>query len=118
MQQLALLDFPAPPTAQELARAAGEKAAQACMAKAEALDPSWKARAVAWIVDHLERHGPTSGEDLTDGCKAAGIVPHKDKAMGGVIASLHRKKRIAAYGYGPRRKGHGTAGATIWRIVR
>jgi len=72
-----------------------------------------------WVLAHLKRHGPTSGEDLTDGLIDANIRPPHgdDRAFGPVYAGLSRAGEIEPYGDGNRRKGNGTRGATIWRIT-
>jgi aryl-alcohol dehydrogenase-like predicted oxidoreductase len=71
--------------------------------------------ASAFVLAHLRRHGPTSGETLTDACKAAGIVPAtSDKAFGAIFAKLARDGRIYRKGWTQRAKAHGTGGATIW----
>lgn len=106
------------PSALDKARAAGDRAATACADKATRITADWRERAEAWVLQHLDKHGPTSGEDLTDGCKLAGIHAHDDRAMGAVIGVLARTGRIEKYGYCPRRRGHGTAGGVIWRINR
>jgi len=101
-----------------VASAAGERAAEACLAKAERAADFDTQKARSWIVDWLTKHGPTTGEDLVDGLKIAGICGHDDRCTGGVFKALARANKIAKYGTAPRRKGHGTAGATVWRIVR
>jgi len=75
------------------------------------------ARARAFIVSHLREHGATSGEDLTDACKRAGIEPHDDRAFGPVFLKLSRDGDIESAGSCERRKGHGTRGGTIWRAT-
>lgn len=73
--------------------------------------------AAAFIVAYLRQHGPTSGELVTDAAKAAGIVPHDDRAFGSVYMRLSRAGQIVNAGYARRTKGHGTGGATIWRAT-
>jgi hypothetical protein len=99
------------------ATVAGHAAAQACTEKAARLgfDPE---AAGAHMLGWLDRHGPHSGEDLVLAAKEAGYVPHTDKAFGTVIRNLSQGGRIERYGFALRKRGHGTAGATIWRIVR
>ena len=70
----------------------------------------------AFVLRYLRLHGESSGEDITDACKQAGIVPHEDRAFGPVMMALSRKKIIEKCGTAARRKGHGTSGATIWRL--
>jgi hypothetical protein len=84
----------------------------------EALKAEFPGKAKRFILTHLRRHGPTSGEDLTDAMKTAGIHhPDSDKGFGGIYRVMHRDDLIEAYGDGCRRKGNGTRGATIWRIT-
>lgn len=69
-----------------------------------------------FILSYLRQHGATSGEDITDACKAAGIKPHDDRAFGPVYMSLSRKGIIRKAGMVPRRKGHATAGGYVWEL--
>ena len=73
-------------------------------------------RACVFVLDYLTAHGPTSGEVITDACKAAGIVPHDDRAFGPVYMRLVRSGRIAHHSYARRTKGHGTGGANVWQV--
>jgi hypothetical protein len=75
------------------------------------------ARASAYILAHLEQHGATSGKALTDACKAAGIVPHNDKAFGPVFHQLSKRRQIVVTGYAKRAKGNGTGGGNVWGIA-
>lgn len=73
-------------------------------------------RARAFILESL-RHGPRSGEDLTDLCKAAGIVPaNGDRAFGPVYSKLLRDQLIVKAGACPRRKGHASEGGKIYQL--
>jgi hypothetical protein len=99
------------------ARAAGEKAADACQAKAEAAGWDREAAKVVVMSALGRAGGPLSGEQLVNECIAAGIVPHDTRAFGPVIASLARAGRIEAVGFAVRQKGHGTAGARLWAIA-
>lgn len=100
------------------ARTAGELAADQCAAKAERTTTFSTHLAREWVAKHLEAHGPTSGEDLVDGLKEAGHQPHDDRAFGPVFQGLVRDGRIQQYGFALRRKGHGTAGGVIWKLIR
>lgn len=73
-------------------------------------------RARDFVLDQLRQHGPSSGEDLTDAAKAAGITPPDDRAFGAVFSFLSRKRAIEPAGFCERRKGHGTAGGRIWAL--
>jgi len=76
----------------------------------------FKARAMAFALEWMRGKGTVSGEDITDACKAAGIVPHCDKAFGPVYAGLARQGAIVRDGYAIRRRGHG-APAPAWRLA-
>lgn len=99
------------------AREAGESAAQACINKAQRKDPEFADKARAAILAHLRVVGKASGEVLTDIARAHGAIPHDDRAMGPVFASLARRGLIRTVGFCARTKGHGTAGGRIWGLV-
>lgn len=99
------------------ARAAGEAAAQACIAKAERNDPEFSAKAEKAILDHLRVVGQASGEELVAVAKAHGAVPHDDRAFGAVFKSMAQRGLIRTVGYCMRSKGHGTAGGRLWALV-
>lgn len=86
--------------------------------KAERTQPSFHERATRFVLEHLKQHGPRSAEDLTVACKDAGITPHDDRAFGNVYRVLAARKQIQKVGDAPRKRGHGTAGGTIWAVVR
>lgn len=80
--------------------------------------PDFKMQATAFVVAYLTEHGPTSGEDLTDAAKAAGIVPgNTDRAFGGIYGGLVHRKVIERHSFCIRRKGHLTAGGSVWQLV-
>lgn len=90
---------------------------KALAAKTARASADFRERASVCILAHLEQHGPTSGEVLTDACKAAGIVPPKgmdDRVFGPVYQSLAAHQRIRPRGTATRSKGHGTSGARVW----
>ena len=64
----------------------------------------------------LETVERNAGENITDACKAAGIVPHEDRAFGPVYLALARQGAIVRVGYMARRRGHG-APAPGWRLA-
>lgn len=71
-----------------------------------------------FIYGYLRQHGPTPGEDLTDKCLEAGIVPPRDaKAFGAVYLSLSKRGIIHKVGTCLRRKGHATSGGNVWGLV-
>ncbi|HEY9028798.1 MAG TPA: hypothetical protein VIP05_31200 [Burkholderiaceae bacterium] len=120
MSQANLFEVAQPSHTQRVAaaRLVGERAASRCADKAARVASFDMDAACAWVIAHLDRHGPTSGEDLVDGMKLAKIQGHDDRCFGPVFQKLLREKRIERYGWTERRKGHGTAGGNIWRIVR
>jgi hypothetical protein len=81
------------------------------------------ARAKECALRYLREHGPTSGEDLTDVCKAAGIFPdpgRDDRDFGQVYQGLSNDKLITKVpGVDvPRRRGHRTSGGNLWKVVQ
>ncbi len=76
----------------------------------------FRARARAFALDFLRVHGPKSGEDITDACKAAGIIPHTDKAFGCIYGALSRQGLIERAGFCERKKGNGTCGGIVWKL--
>lgn len=86
-------------------------------ANAESRAPGFAALARAFALAYLRERGDSSGEAITDACKAAGVVPHDDRAFGPVYAGLARDGLIERVGHVARRKGHGTAGGNVWRAV-
>jgi hypothetical protein len=84
-----------------------------------ALKAEFPAKAREFVLTHLRRHGPTSGEDLTDAMLLAGINPpgNDGRRFGPVYWTMSHHKLIESYGVTYRRKGNGTLGATIWRIT-
>ena len=106
----ATLDFTA-------ARAAGEQAAQACLAKAQRSDPLFSQRAATAILNHLRAVGQASGEDLVDIAIAHGAHAPDQRAFGAVFAGLSRRGLIRTVGFCMRGKGHGTAGGRLWALV-
>lgn len=103
---------PRPPSVNELRDQALERVAQ----RAQSTRATFLEDARAFVLAHLEQHGPTSGERLTLACKAAGIEPHDDRAFGAVYMGLVRQGRIAKAGTVRRERGHGTAGGNVWRL--
>lgn len=76
------------------------------------------ARALEFVPKYLATHGPTSGEIITDSCKAAGIKPENtDKAFGAVYQKLSRRGVIEKAGFCQRLKGNATAGGIVWRLA-
>jgi hypothetical protein len=105
------------PPRKATAREIGRRAAEACLSKAERTADFNAAGAAKFIVSWLERHGPTSGEVLTDEAKQHGFRPGEDRAFGPIYAMLNRKGVIRCVGYCTRQKGRGTAGGRLWSIA-
>jgi hypothetical protein len=74
-------------------------------------------RAQRFVVGFLAVHGAAAGEKITDAAKAAGIVPHDDRAFGAVYLRLARAGIIRKAGSVKREKGHGTGGGNVWEVV-
>ena len=93
---------------------------KALEARTARLSADFRERASAFILAHLAANGATSGEALTDACKAAGIRPPQgmdDRAFGPVYQRLAHSQRIRQCGTATRLKGHGTAGARVWDLA-
>ena len=95
---------------------AGIDGMDACNAKAEATT-NFSTEAAQSIVLTLLQDGAKTGEVLVWKCKEAGQIPHDDRAFGTVFAQLSKQGRIKKIGYGPRHRGHGTAGAIVWALT-
>lgn len=77
----------------------------------------FRRRACAFVLGYLAEHGPTSGEALSSACKAAGHVPHDDRAFGPVYYQLSRAAKIVRAGSVARVRGNGTSGGNLWRLA-
>lgn len=99
------------------AEAARDAAMASVAANAEESCPGFADRAADFVLAFLA-DGPASGESITDACIAAGIVPHDQRAFGGVYMRLSRRNLIEKAGTCPRRKGHGTSGGVLWRLAQ
>lgn len=95
----------------------GEIKAQACLAKAADACPNFSERARAALLECLRTKGQCSGEEMTNYALGRDIVPHDDRAFGGVFRALARKGLIIRVGFCPRAKGHGTAGGSVWKLA-
>lgn len=88
---------------------------------AENAGDKFRAEATAFVVRYLETHGPTAGEDITDACRKAGITPlnSDDRSFGPVYCGLMRRRVIekAEVGTVIRKKGHGSVGGSVWKLV-
>lgn len=93
-------------------------------ASAERRDPTFTARAAAWMLGYLRTHGATSGELLVDFAKIEGYFrPADDRAFGAPINVLARRGLIVEckgeeYDHlRTRRKGHDCKGGRVWRAA-
>lgn len=77
----------------------------------------FKSRARQFILEYLEKNGPSPGENITEACVKAGIKPHDLRAFGPVYMSLAKDGLITKAGTCRRRLGHGTTGGNIWRLA-
>jgi len=82
-----------------------------------AVQQGWNLVGARSYVLTLLAAGPQSGETLTDACKAAGFIPHDDRAFGQVYYGLKKAGLIRVIGQGERSKGHGTTGLNIWALA-
>jgi hypothetical protein len=117
MEQLSFTEFADRTWMPPGPRKRGESAAQACAAKAERVSSFSTESAKAFILNWLTTKGQSTGEDITDAAKEAGIRGHDDRCFGPAYAGLARAGLICKAGLAPRRKGHGADGAVIWRAV-
>lgn len=100
------------------ARATGKSAGDACLEKARRWSGFDADAAREEILSALRMSGrPMSGEELVDHCQRAGLVPHDSRAFGPVFGTLSRGGKIKSVGFAPRRKGHGTSGARMWKAT-
>jgi hypothetical protein len=91
-------------------------AAAACTAKAVRVAGFDTDAARAAILEALAKSGRAmTGEELVDHCQRLGMVPHDARAFGSVFKKLVKDKQIVSVGFAARRKGHGTAGARLWK---
>jgi hypothetical protein len=97
------------------AKTIGVKAAAACLQKAERRGFDAAAAREEILTVLVKAGRPMSGEELVDHCQRRGLVPHDARAFGPVFGTLSRSGKIEAVGFAARRKGHGTAGARLWR---
>lgn len=94
----------------------GIQAGTECLDKAESVGfDSQGAR--KFILETLKTQGKSSGETLVDAAKAAGFVPHDDRAFGPIFYWLSHRGFIRIAGEVPRSKGHGAPGCRIWEAA-
>lgn len=100
------------------ARRLGEGQMQLALDAATSTDPSFGARAYAFIVAYVREQaavlGAIPGEQVTLAARAAGIVPRDDRAFGAIYAKAIRNSEIRVAGTCARVRGHGTAGGRLY----
>lgn len=66
-----------------------------------------------------KRGSEVTGEDIVDAYLARGLEPPRDWRWTGphIQAAARRGRLIDTGRRAPRRKGHGTAGAIVWRVA-
>jgi hypothetical protein len=100
------------------ARSVGLKAAECGADNTEQFDAQFREKALAFIVAHISKHGPVSGESTTLAAVLAGIRPRDDRHFGSVYQKALRDKRIYVVGEVARLRGHGSAGGRLYAAVR
>jgi len=101
------------------ARRLGEAPMQLALDAATSADPSFGARAYAFIVAYVReqaaRLGGVSGEQVTLAAQQAGIGADRDgRAFGSIFAKAIRMGEIKVIGYCLRIRGHGGAGGRVY----
>ncbi len=97
------------------ARRLGEQQMQLSFDAATSADPSFGARAYAFIVEYIRQQSiPVPGETVTLAARAAGITPKDDRSFGAVYAKAIRSGEIKVVGYCPRLRGHSSMGGKLY----
>ncbi len=101
----------------DAAISAGQAASEACVAKADRVNPGFSEGAYGFLCQHISTLPYTvqiSCETLVTAAEQAGHKPHDSRAFGQVFRRLLKENRIRRVGYGMRAKGHGAPGASIY----
>lgn len=101
------------------ARRLGEQQMQLSFDAATSADPSFGARAYAFIVAYVREQaatlGSVPGEQVTMAAQAAGIGAGRDgRAFGAIYAKAIKAGDIRVVGYCARVRGHGTSGGKLY----
>lgn len=96
------------------ARKLGTEAGTAAADKAEQEDPTFRERALEFIVGYIRQQGEATGESATLAAVLAGISPKDQRAFGPVYAKAIKRGLIRVVGYVPRVRGHGSAGGKLY----
>ena len=102
----------------ESARAIGEYLGEKCADKAERVADFDRDGAGRFILGWLVRHGPQSGEVLTQAAIEHGFRCHDARSYGPVYAKLVKRGLIRCVGYCARARGHGTSGGRVWAVAQ
>ena len=86
-------------------------------ASVEVKVPSFLVQARKFVLIYLQQHGLATSEELTMACKAAGIIPHDDRAFGPVYMDLERRRRIVRVATVKRPlRSHNSDGGHLWKV--
>ena len=96
------------------ARAAGREAAERGTDRTEQFDAEFRAKALEFIVAHVQQKGLVSGESTTLAAVLSGIRPRDDRHFGSVYQKALRLKLIHIAGEVPRMRGHASAGGKLY----
>jgi hypothetical protein len=99
-----------------VARAIGELKGEQARQRAEDVTPGFSDLALNFIREYALRQDSFMNEDCTLAMRAAGIVPHDDRAFGSIYAKAIRLRYVRVIGYAPRRRGHGAPGARRYAV--
>jgi hypothetical protein len=99
------------------ARQRGERAADACVAKAQTVGFDAEGARQFILAALRSSPGPLNGEKLVNAAKAAGFVGHDDRCFGSVFSVLARRELIRCVGFENRAKGRGAPGARLWEAT-
>lgn len=101
------------------AKAEGQRAGEACLAKAERTDKFDTEGAGKFILGWIRRYGPTPGESLVLAAKEHGYRGKDDRCFGPVFQRLLSDNKVKVLRSDlPRTRGHGTSGGKLYGEVR
>ena len=96
------------------ARAVGLEAAERGADATEQFDADFRAKALVFIVAHIQQHAPVSGESTTLAAVLSGIRPRDDRHFGSVYQKALRDKLIHVVGSTQRLRGNGSDGGKLY----
>lgn len=98
-----------PPTAEELSRARREDGIRRSAAHADAVDPTWRAKAMGYVRLHAVVHATFLTEDVRGMAEADGLPkPPDGRAWGSVMQGAVRARIIRRVGYAPAHSSNGS----------